>query len=115
MTIKLDGLTLKELHSLRAKIDVAIQKLESNNISKARKEAAKIAKEYGVSLESLISEVRSKKPVREENKVKVTKKVSPRYRHPDNASLTWTGRGLKPKWIVSLIESGVKLEELLIK
>ena len=28
MTIKLDGLTLKELHSLRAKIDVAIQKLK---------------------------------------------------------------------------------------
>jgi DNA-binding protein H-NS len=23
-----------------------------------------------------------------------------RFRHPDNSSLTWSGRGRKPKWLV---------------
>lgn len=35
--------------------------------------------------------------------------VAPKYRHPENASITWSGRGRQPGWI-----KGKKLEDFLI-
>jgi DNA-binding protein H-NS len=40
--------------------------------------------------------------------------VAPKYRNPDNPSETWAGRGLKPRWVVSALKAGHKLEDLLI-
>lgn len=34
------------------------------------------------------------------------------YRHPDNADLTWTGRGRKPAWVEAWLEDGGTLEDL---
>ena len=120
MTIKLSGLSLKELISLRSKVETAIQKLETTNLSKARLEAAKLAKEYGVTLEALVEDdLAAKSPKTKTTTTpktkKIAKKVPPKYRHPDDSSLTWTGRGLKPKWIVGLLENGVTLNDLVIK
>ena len=39
-------------------------------------------------------------------------KVAPRYRGPDGD--TWSGRGLRPKWLAALIAQGRKLEEFAI-
>ena len=111
MTIKLTCLSLSELKALRLKVDAAIQKLEKTNLSKARVEAAKLAKEYGIPLESLIADGLAKKP-KSNKKVKPKRTVPPKYRHPKDSSLTWTGRGLKPKWISALLDKGFKLEEL---
>ena len=114
MAIKLTGLSLAELKALRLKVDAAIQKVETTNLSKARLEAAKLAKEYGISLDLLVADGPAKEPVTSK-KVKAKKPVPPKYHHPENSSLTWTGRGLKPKWIVALLDNGYKLEELEIK
>lgn len=35
-----------------------------------------------------------------------------RYRHPDNPSLTWTGRGRKPAWVVEWLDNGGTLDQL---
>src|SRR5229473_7183607 len=40
--------------------------------------------------------------------------VAPKYRNPENASETWAGRGLKPRWLAAALKSGKKLEEFLI-
>ena len=37
-------------------------------------------------------------------------KVAPKYRNPDNPSETWTGRGLKPRWLAAALRGGKKLE-----
>ena len=113
MTISLNGLSLNELKALRLKVDAAIQKFQSANLTKARAEAAKLAKEYGIPLESLVVEDAATKASRKKTK-KPRAKVAPKYRHPEDASLTWTGRGLKPKWVVQLLEKGIKLEDLKI-
>ena len=42
------------------------------------------------------------------------KKVKPKYRNPTNRSETWTGRGLKPKWMVAAMKGGKKLEDFAI-
>lgn len=35
-----------------------------------------------------------------------------KYRHPDNHSMTWTGRGKKPRWVQDWLDGGKTLEEL---
>lgn len=41
------------------------------------------------------------------------RKVAPKYRNPSTGE-TWTGRGLKPKWIQAAIASGKSLEDFAI-
>jgi DNA-binding protein H-NS len=41
------------------------------------------------------------------------KKVQPKYRHPEHGA-TWTGRGLKPKWLSHELETGKKLTDFAI-
>jgi DNA-binding protein H-NS len=43
------------------------------------------------------------------------RKLKPKYRNPTNKSETWSGRGLRPKWLVAAIKSGKKLEDFAIK
>lgn len=40
------------------------------------------------------------------------KKVAPKYRGPDGQ--TWTGRGLKPRWLVEALKGGKKIDAFLI-
>jgi DNA-binding protein H-NS len=40
--------------------------------------------------------------------------VAPKYRNPENASETWAGRGLKPRWLTAAIKSGKKQDDFLI-
>jgi DNA-binding protein H-NS len=39
-------------------------------------------------------------------------KVAPRFRGPEGE--TWSGRGLRPKWLTALIDQGHQLEEFAI-
>ncbi len=55
------------------------------------------------------------KPARKKRAVKARAKVKPKYRHPKDSKLTWTGRGIKPKWVQQALEGGTTLEDLLIK
>jgi DNA-binding protein H-NS len=41
------------------------------------------------------------------------RKVAPKYR--DRAGNTWAGRGAKPRWLVSAIKEGKKLEDFAIE
>jgi DNA-binding protein H-NS len=41
-------------------------------------------------------------------------KIPAKFRNPDNYSQTWTGRGLAPKWLKTLIEKGHDKNEFLI-
>jgi hypothetical protein len=42
------------------------------------------------------------------------RKVAPKYRNPTNTKETWAGRGMKPKWLVTL-KGGKKLESFAVK
>jgi DNA-binding protein H-NS len=42
---------------------------------------------------------------------KAKKPVAIKYRSGEN---TWTGRGMKPKWIVKYVEDGGKLEDITV-
>lgn len=40
--------------------------------------------------------------------------VAPKYRHPDNPQLTWTGRGNKPIWVRDFLAAGNDISAALI-
>jgi DNA-binding protein H-NS len=40
--------------------------------------------------------------------------VAPKYRNPDNPAETWAGRGLKPRWLATALNTGKKLEDFSI-
>lgn len=41
-------------------------------------------------------------------------KLPIKYRNPKDSKMTWTGRGLKPKWVSELLDQGAQLEDLLV-
>lgn len=45
---------------------------------------------------------------------RISSPVTPKYRNPENESETWSGRGLKPKWLTAKLNSGKNLEDFLI-
>lgn len=99
----LNTLSLEELKKLKRDVEKAITSFEERRLLEARKKLEDYAKEIGVDL----NEVASMK--------KTTKSVNPpKYRHPEDPTLTWTGRGRKPKWIVEALDAGNDLESYAI-
>ena len=97
-------MSLEELKSLQKDIEKAIDTYEQRQKAEARKELEEHAKALGFKLKELVSE-KSTKP---------KKPVPPKYQHPETGK-TWSGRGMKPKWIKEYIESGNSLDDLIIK
>ena len=100
----IEALSLKELKSLQKDLAKAISTYEERQKSDARSKLETIAKEMGYSLAELI-----------DTDVKPTRvPAAAMYRHPENAALTWSGRGRKPLWFVAAIESGKSPEDMAV-
>ncbi|MCR9124590.1 MAG: H-NS histone family protein [Rhodobacteraceae bacterium] len=107
MTIDLNSMPRKDLEKLRADVDKAILLAKSRELKEARKAAEQAVAEFGFSLAD-VTEVAAGAA-----KSKLRAAVSvPRYRHPENPELTWTGKGRKPEWFKSALASGVQPEEM---
>ena len=92
-----------ELLQLRRDIDKAINNYDKRRRAEAMAAAEAAVREMGFTLAELsVGGVGGPKN-------------APKYRHPEDPDLTWSGRGRKPDWFTSAIESGAKPEEMLIK
>jgi DNA-binding protein H-NS len=47
-------------------------------------------------------------------KTSTTGGVPPKYRHPSDPNLTWSGRGKRPTWIAEALAAGKSLEDLAV-
>lgn len=103
MTIDLDKMTLKELRDLRAKLDRAISSYEDRKRREALAAIEEAAREHGFNLADLTG-----------GKPRRVGTVPPKYVNPDDPTMTWTGRGRKPRWVQDSLEGGKQLEDLLI-
>lgn len=63
--------------------------------------------DHGLSLTDLPSKVQRN------SKGASGKKVAPKYRDPKSGA-TWTGRGLKPKWLMSALATGSAIDDFAI-
>ena len=97
MTIDLASLSRKDLIELRSKIDSEIDRATLRELQAAREAAEKTAQEFGFSLNDL------------QNAPKGKAKNAARYRNPNDATQTWSGRGRKPQWIKDAEAAGTDI------
>ncbi|MGR3371673.1 H-NS histone family protein [Pseudooceanicola nanhaiensis] len=104
MAKELDGMSLDELKQLRKEVDNAIRTYQDRERKKALAALEEKAQEMGFSLSELTT-AGSK-----------SRKVHPaKYRHPDDSSKTWSGRGRQPAWVKEILSSGGDLDDYLIR
>lgn len=103
MSVDLDSMSKEELQKLRKDAERKLKDYDDRRKAEARAAAEKAVKEYGFSLEDLVG-----------SQKRGGSKSVPRYRHPENASITWTGRGRKPGWVTEHLDAGGALEDLAI-
>jgi DNA-binding protein H-NS len=105
MTDNINNLSEQELAELIAQ---ASKQLEHKRGSKKRETIAQIkelAAAIGVQIEIIEG---GNKTTRAGSKVAV------KYRDPANPKNVWTGRGMKPRWLKSLLDAGRSIEEFLV-
>jgi DNA-binding protein H-NS len=106
--IDLESMSLKELEELESRI----ASVKSKVAAKSRKDALNAAKaaaaQYGFNLADLSDMAGGSS--------KGAKKASgpAKYRNPENAEETWTGKGRRPTWFINAIDSGVDENTLLV-
>lgn len=107
-TINLEELTVRELREVIATAQSLIGQKINEERQAALKEAREVATKWGYDLADLLQPVESEpqKPRRTS-----TRALKPKFRHPENAGITWSGVGRRPKWIVEAEANGT-LESL---
>lgn len=104
-SIDVNDMSLEELKSLQNDLTKAIASFEERRRKEALVAVESKAREMGFSLSDLAG-----------GKKKSGKAaVAPKYQHPENPTLTWSGRGRQPKWFKEGIESGKSVDDFLIK
>lgn len=119
MNINLDQLSTDELEKLIKQAQVVLEKKRKIELKNAQAVLEKMAKELGVEPEALLKGMGEKKTTRKTKSVakKKTGKRGPakvKYRDPKNAENTWTGRGKRPRWLQTALDSGAKLESFAV-
>jgi DNA-binding protein H-NS len=98
------ALSIAELNALQGDISREIARRRKSEADSLVNEFRKRASELGLSLDDLIAG----KPTTKRSKIAV------KYRHPDDASLTWTGRGKKPLWVDAWLNAGNSIDRLAV-
>lgn len=105
-------LSIVKLKQLQNRIPKELAKRQSLEKQKLRKELAALAAAKGFALEDFAG--RASKTSRKSKKSTTRRPIAVKYRHPNNAKLTWTGRGRKPLWVAEWLAQGKKIESLAV-
>lgn len=103
MSIDFDKMSLKEMRDLRTQLERAINSYEDRKRREALVAIEEAAREHGFNL----AELTGSKPSRAGT-------VAPKYVNPQDSTMTWTGRGRKPRWVQESLSEGKVLDDLLI-
>jgi DNA-binding protein H-NS len=101
----LDRMSLSELKKLKKDVDKAIAGYVDRQRSAALAAAEAVAKEMGFVLADLVGLPEAKRS---------RAATAAKYQHPENPSLTWSGRGRRPDWIHDAVNAGQSLDDFLI-
>jgi DNA-binding protein H-NS len=109
--VDISKLTTKELEALLKRLPKEINKRKQQEKSKLVDHITQIASERGYSLKDLIGKAA---PAVKPRKARRRKPVAVKYRQPEQADLTWTGRGRKPHWMTKWLDEGKTIEALTV-
>ena len=116
--------SLPELRRIAAKIEKEIEKREQADKKGLLNKLKKLAEEQGFDFASLVGlesgaakpavakGKKAEKPAKASKKAAVAGKI--KFRHPEDASIGWTGHGRKPGWVINWLADGKPLEELAV-
>lgn len=96
----------QELRQLKIEIDKELKTRRKDEVRQAQKELKTVAERYGFSLSELLTSSAAKGDA--------PAKSPGKYRHPEDAGKTWSGRGRKPSWVKEWEGKGRSVEELRI-
>jgi DNA-binding protein H-NS len=102
--IDLSKLSIEELETLAKDIQTEVVTRREAERERVLAQMRELAAGLGLTLEEVVRLERGKG---------VTG-VLPRYRHPDDPSLTWSGRGKRPAWINEALAAGKSLDDFAV-
>ncbi len=108
MAIDLHSMSRKDLQKLSRDIDKALASIDKRDQKAALDAAERAAMEHGFSLAQLTGGAPRK------GKGKAGSINPPKYRNPDDAAQTWSGRGRKPDWIKTAEAKGTDIASFAI-
>ena len=103
MNIDLEKMGLKELRDLRGRVERTINSFEERKRREALAAAEEAARVHGFNLAELTGGKSRRGGI-----------VAPKYANPEDPTMTWTGRGRKPRWVQEKLDAGKQLEDMLI-
>ena len=106
MSNELNALSEAELANLIANAQRALREKQS---SKRREVIAQI-KDLAASIGCSVEINEGDRPASSRR----GSKVAPKFRNPHNHDQTWTGRGMKPRWLQALVDQGRDITEFQI-
>lgn len=111
---------LAKLQKQMAELQKKQQALLAKTNTKVLSQVVALIKKNGLSLDDIAQALKSDKATKSTAQKTARKKsassgvkVAPKYRNPENAEQTWTGRGKAPLWVQALQAAGT-LESALI-
>lgn len=104
--MNLEKMSVRELEQLKASAERTIAERRKTDRKAALQAAKDAAAKYGFTLSELIGLTKLG--------TKAKSVSPPKYAHPENPSLTWTGRGRQPDWIKDGLAAGKSLSDFLI-
>ena len=96
-------MSMDELKALQKDVGKAITNFEARKRAEAKKALEAVAKEHGMSIDSILGAKKKRKS---------SGPVAPKYRNPNDAGQTWSGRGRQPAWFKAALKKGSKPESL---
>ena len=100
---QLDKMSLKELKALMSRVEKSIRSKHDRERADLRSRMRQMAENAGFSLTDLFGGKGGKRGP-----------VSAKFAHPDDPSLTWSGRGRMPKWLSEKVKAGASAQDFRI-
>lgn len=101
--------TLSELLAQKQELDRAIADAQRQERSDAIAKVRELMSQHGLT----VADLAGKAPARSAGGAKSTGKVAAKYRHPQTGD-TWSGRGLRPKWLRAALDGGAQLSDFAV-
>lgn len=101
----LNNLSVTELQKMMQDVEIALKEKQDSERKGVYAQIKALAASVGATVEIFDAK---------EKTGRKSAKVAPKYRNPDDASITWTGRGVMPRWMRALIEEGRDKSDFLI-
>lgn len=106
MNVNLAAYTDEQVRQLIQDAETLLKKRQLQAKEEAKKKIQQIAAEAGVTVEELYG--------LEERGRRTRRPAAIKFRHPEDPSLTWAGRGKQPNWLKAELEKGKSLEDFAV-